>query len=290
MLPPVSAAPLGPPRLAPQGSTRGGAAGLLAAGVLLLLALRAPSLAHSLVRNQVAIAGVAACGQPPLLALDPAPAGRAAPDQGAWLAFAQARCRGDSAAVRAAGHDLLATAATRLDLVRVVAPTDSDLADFAARRYPDQAAAQFWLGDARAAHNDPPGAIAAYVRGLAIQPADAETWMALGHLYAAQGDEAATAKAYGQACYYVDHGKNGCLLAGQLDLKLGQYAPAAEAYRRVLQQLGTAPAYEQGLVTALLALGRTDEAIPYLRSLAAGGSTDAQQTLDRLQRAGAPAP
>ncbi len=86
---------------------------------------------------------------------------------------------------------------------------------------------------------DDEGAIPAYERSVALAPTDADTWFALGRLYEEKRkDLPAAAKAYDQACFHVDHGKNGCLAAYSIYLKLGQDDLAAERHKAYLRQVG----------------------------------------------------
>jgi tetratricopeptide (TPR) repeat protein len=165
-------------------------------------------------------------------------------------------------------------------------PDDADLARFAAARYPDKAEAHFWLGNALTKAGDKAGAIQAFEKGLALQP-DAQVWVELGRLYQSRDDYERAAAAYDQACLLKDMQANGCSGAGDLYLKMGKYEQAARSFQASIDQISyTWIPSEEGLVTALMALNRTEEAIPHLRVLADNGSTEARQTLERLGQAG----
>ena len=119
--------------------------------------------------------------------------------------------------------------------------------------------------------------------GVALQPNDANDWLLLGELYVLQGDTAAAAHAYDQACRYVDHGKNGCPRAGTLHMQLHEYVQAAAAFQAAEQQAGAAfHTQERAAALALLAEGRTAEAVPILQALAQAGDAAAQQQLQQL--------
>lgn len=202
-----------------------------------------------------------------------------------WLEGAVAHCRGDEAAARAAWRQLLAASSARLPAVRAAAPQDVTLAQLAAERYPEEAVAFFWLGEAQAAAGQAHEAIAAYERALVLDPADGVAWRMLGDLY--QESETAgwqtAARAYDEACFRWDRGKNGCLRAGRLYLEQGRYGLAADRYRRSLQQLRGYTDSQRGLAEALLALGQAEEALPYLRALAEKGDEQAREQLRQLE-------
>lgn len=255
---------------------------LLAVAVALLIG-RGPALATTAFANWAAVAAVTPCGGSRLPGR-PTGAGVAlAADTRAWLRLAHARCAGDAAGTAAAVRALVQQAPARLDVLRALAPSDSALAQQAADRYPDRALPQLWLGDALRVAGDTPAAIHAYERGLAQQPTDANGWLLLGELYVAQGDTAAAAHAYDQACRYVDHGKNGCPRAGALYMQLHEYVQSAAAYQAADRQAGTAfHPQERAAALALLAAGRSAEAVPILQALAQAGDAEARRQLQQL--------
>jgi tetratricopeptide (TPR) repeat protein len=116
-----------------------------------------------------------------------------------------------------------------------------------------------------------------------LDSTNADAWMSLGRLHEEQGDLQLAVEAYDQACAFVDNGKNGCPSAGRIYLATGMYDLAAARYEMSLRQIGEGwlPGRE-GLVKALLASGRTQEAIPHLTVLAASGSAEARETLSQL--------
>ena len=111
--------------------------------------------------------------------------------------------------------------------------------------------------------------------------------MEVGQLYQGKDQYRQAAAAYDQACVLKDAEANGCANAGSLYLRLGNYELAAQRYQTSIDDISnTWLPSEQGLVTALMALGRTQEAVPHLRILAEHGSTEAQQTLQKLEMNG----
>jgi tetratricopeptide (TPR) repeat protein len=193
------------------------------------------------------------------------------------------RCKEDEARARRAYFELLSSSPKRLILVRSALSEDTEMARYAVDLYPDQAEAYFWLGDALVNQEDGFVAIQAYERGLEVQDTDANVWYALGKLYQKTADDwEAAVYAYDQACFYNDSGKNGCTSAGKLYLEHGLYESAARSYRDALRVLPGYGKAMRGLVDALLALGRTEEAIPYLERLAQKGDEGALQMLEQV--------
>jgi predicted Zn-dependent protease len=62
-----------------------------------------------------------------------------------------------------------------------------------------------------------------------------------------------------------------------------RYEQALARYQDSLRQLPGYPASRKGFAKALLALGRTAEAIPYLEGLANEGDVEAQDLLAQIQ-------
>lgn len=201
-----------------------------------------------------------------------------------WLKSVKARCKGDEAGARAAMYDAVGGSGARLSIMRPIAPYDRSLASLAANSHPDQAEAHFWLADALVMQGDTETAIREYEIGLAQNGTDANAWLSFGNLHRDKGDMLEAAEAYDQACRYVDQGKHGCIDAARIYLDIGRYEVAAEHFESSIKQFGYPfiPA-EEGLVTALVKLGRNEEAIPHLTILAMNGSSKAQETLDQLQ-------
>lgn len=201
----------------------------------------------------------------------------------AWFRAVVATCNGETAVAQTAMQEALATSPHYIDLVHALVPEDNTLASFAADHYPAEPQALFWLGDLLAGQGDADSAIVAYEQGLVGDRRNGLIWVRLGHLYEDKGDWQTAVHAYDNGCYYVDRGKNGCPAAGRLYLAHEQYQLAIQRYQTSLIQLPDWTPAKRGLVEALLALGRTEEALPYLRDLAASGDTDAQQKLDAFQ-------
>ncbi|MGA7730308.1 MAG: tetratricopeptide repeat protein, partial [Chloroflexia bacterium] len=155
------------------------------------------------------------------------------------LAARAAACVRDQTTSEWALGELIKLSADRLDMVRIMMPYDLDLARLAAGRYPEMAVTHAWLGDALRLGGDNEGAIREYEHSLELDPSEADTWFLLGRLYEEhRQDLEAAAKAYDQACFLVDHGKNGCLAAHAVYLKLGLDDLAAERYASYLKQVG----------------------------------------------------
>jgi tetratricopeptide (TPR) repeat protein len=245
----------------------------LGALLLVLAALSAPGIAAGLSRNAANTAAARACGW-----------SESAPVAGsAWVEAAVARCKGDEVAALDAMRAALQAGPGRLNMARAMEPYNVEMARFAAGRYPQTAEAQFWLGDALRKEKRPEEAVAAYEKGLAIAPGEADTWLEVGNLYYARSDLPAAARAYDRACALKDSGYNGCSRAGDVYMEMKDYERAALSYAQSVAQI---PYFwqpsEEGLVNALLAAGRSEEAIPHLRLLAEHGSKDAQDKLGRL--------
>ena len=241
---------------------------LLSAMIALLLWQMATRAQSALARNQDAVLTVASCAAAAPKAQASA-SGIGTLRWDAWFEGTRAHCQGDARQAQVLWSAALRQSESRLPLVRAVARYDVELAALAAEQYPGRAEAHFWLGDALAHRKDAAAAIQAYERGLALQPGNADAWDALGLQYQTQGQWWEAARAFEQACRHVDQGKNGCWRAGQIYLQQGLYARAAASFQASVQQIGYffGPA-EEGLATALLALNRTEEAIPHLRILA----------------------
>jgi tetratricopeptide (TPR) repeat protein len=251
-----------------------------------MLALRLPSVVGDISFDQAAIRATGSCTGSGAGATNwRAESTRYySPSEASWLKLMEVRCTGSDQEARGVMREVLAASDARLGAIRSMAQYDTDLAGFAAATYPNRAEAHFWLGDASAKQGDSAGAIQAYERGLALQNTDGNIWMALGTAYEARGDLQAAVGAYDQACRWVDTGSNGCSSSGEIYQQMGLYELAAERYQASIKQIGyTWLPSEQGLVTALIALGRINEAIPHLTILAANGSIEAQETLRQLQ-------
>lgn len=213
--------------------------GLLSLFALALL-LRLPAIVQGFRLNQAAVQAAVSCegnSREPTNWLDDAEASSLA--HTIWLAATVAHCHGDTQTSRQELHKLLSMSGAQLDLVRTIAPNDIELARFASEQYPVLPIASSWLGDALRLAGDDEGAIRAYERSVELTSTDADMWFALGRLYEEKRkDLPAAAKAYDQACFHVDHGKNGCLAASFIYLTLGQDDLAAERHKEYLRQVG----------------------------------------------------
>lgn len=200
-----------------------------------------------------------------------------------WLIAQRANCQQDLQAAEVAWQQTLDASPERLSLIRSAVPYHLVLAQYAATRYPEQAEAFFWLGDAYKEQGDNLKAVQAYEAGLILQPEqDANAWMSVGRLYEAEGDWERAVHAYDQACHYVDRGKNGCPGAGRLYFEHEQYELAAQRYREAMQQLPYWQPARLGLARTLLAMGQIEEARLHLTFLANEGNTIAQTLLNQL--------
>ncbi len=170
-----------------------------------------------------------------------------------FFAAGLARCQGNEQAALQSYTQAFADPHTPVDAVRGAFPTDLDLARQAVAARPDDPASFFWLADILRS-SDPAAAIPVYEQALTLAPREALAWDRLGHLYEdAQRLEDAL-HAYSQACRYLDQGKNGCLNAGGVAMRLERYAEAADFYRQALRQLPNYPPAQAGYTAALEAL------------------------------------
>jgi tetratricopeptide (TPR) repeat protein len=257
--------------------------GLLWTGLLLLLAWRIPSIVQALAINQAAVNATLFCGR----TSDNAAAQQVGTDQVgylSWFRLAEARCAREDGGTSVALRDALSWSSARMNVLRVIAPTNVSLADLAVRTYPGNANAYFWLAEILVSKQDVQAAMQTYESGLALEGTDANAWEAVGHLYEATGDLDAAVGAYDQACHYVDHGKNGCGAAARLHMALGQYDKALESYKRVVEQIPYYPvATKLRPVDSFLKVGRTAEAVEYLRYLLDHGISEARPLLEQLE-------
>ncbi|MFL5733177.1 MAG: tetratricopeptide repeat protein [Chloroflexia bacterium] len=257
---------------------------ILVALVLVAVGLRLPGMVEAVTSNQAAVDAASACGPRHILASKGNRPPSVLSPRSAWFEAMEARCEGDSAGVQAAMRGMLAGRDARLDVIYATERYNVELARFAAEAHPERADMQFWLGDALAKRKDADGAIRAYEQGLALRESDANVWMTVGTLYEEKGDLQRAVNAYNQACHWVDRGANGCQAAGEVYLKLQQYEIAIARFEACIKQVGhTWPPSDQGIVKALLALGRKQEAIPHLEILAADGSSEARDLLNQIR-------
>jgi tetratricopeptide (TPR) repeat protein len=188
---------------------------------------------------------------------------------------------GDVQTRNAAWEELLQCSARHTLMMQKLAPDDQSLAAAAIKQYPQDATAYFWRA-VQETETDPAAAIAYYEDGLALSPDDGLQWVQLGQLREATGDQTGAISAYDHACFNVDRGKNGCPRAARLYMAAGDYERAADRYRTSISQLPSWLPAQRGLADALLAMGRVQEALPYLASLAEQGDAEARQQLQEL--------
>ena len=254
----------------------------LALAVILLLAVfwRSNQLSLSWQRNVFALGTQSNCIQPSLASEKISQLeGFAQASDDAWFEAINTLCDGYSEGHKKALQAAIAGYPERIFIVKTFLPHDQELAQYAVQTHPDNAQAQFWLGDILIEQNDTQGGITAYQNGLQHQPGDGLSWMKLGRLQEAQGDWESAAESYSQACFYVDGGKNGCPNAGRLYMEHGLYELAADRFKRSTAQLpGWLPA-RLGLAKALIGMHRIDEAIPILTELAEQGNQEAAEIL-----------
>lgn len=200
----------------------------------------------------------------------------------AVLYAAAARCSGETAAQWAGYNLAFAGPIERIGLVRAAAGPDALLAQALIAARPAYAGGYFWLAEIHRADGEALPAIDAYRRGLELDPSSGDDWLALGMLYAGLGDMDNALYAYDQACTYGDRGKNGCPNAAGLYFARGEFEAALVRYERTVQQLPDWPPGLRGLAETLIALGREQEAVPYLALLAAGGDVEAAEKLETI--------
>ena len=257
----------------------------LALALILILAVfwRSNQLSLSWGRNVFALGAHSNCIHPSLGSekisqLD----GSAQAPGSAWFEAINTLCDGGIEGHKNALEAAIAQFPERIFIVKTFLPHDQELAQYAVQTHPDNAQAQFWLGDILIEQNDTQGGITAFQNGLKHQPGDGLSWMKLGRLHEAQGDWRSAADAYSQACFHVDDGKNGCPNAGRLYLEHGLYELAADRFKRSTGQLpGWVPA-RLGLAKALISMHRVDGAIPILTELAEQGNQEAAEILVTL--------
>ncbi len=104
-------------------------------------------------------------------------------------------------------------------------PQDLEMAQMVLQEQPNSAESWFWVGDLT-----PEEIIEYYRRGLAIDPKNGRRWIILGDSLK-ETDSQAALLAYLQGCYNGDPGYNGCVRAGSIAEKLGDYQAAIQYYR-----------------------------------------------------------
>jgi tetratricopeptide (TPR) repeat protein len=145
--------------------------------------------------------------------------------------------------------------------VRDHAPTDAALATLAATRYPDDAEAAEWLGDALTA-TQPAAALTAYQRAVARQPDASLVWEKMGTLAAAQGQADLARTADRHACDLNPNRNGTCISAAHFAYVAGAWAECIQYYERAQYPEYSAQWVE--LIRAAQALGRPADAEHYL--------------------------
>ena len=201
-----------------------------------------------------------------------------------WWKGALAYCLGNEAKAINYWQSELQSSNTRLPLIQAQIPHNVALAETAVERFPNSSNAYFWLGDSYRALNQETNAAEAYRQGLEIEPQNGLMWRNLGDYYRNRGDTVNALYAYDQACYWVDQGKNGCLLAAQIYAQEADYASAEARYRDALLQLPNFPRAKFGLAEALFAQGKNEEADIYLQMLLNEGYGPAIELEKRLSQ------
>ena len=203
--------------------------------------------------------------------------------QTAWLLAAAGQCQENSVALTVRWQQVLALSDERLPALRSLAPYDRELAQYAVTLYPARGEAHFFFFYAYLTAGENQPAADAFAQGLALDPSDGLIWRKLGDLYQEDGDWQAVVRAFDQACFRMDRGKNGCPRAGGIYMQQGQYELAAQRYRQSIKQLPYWLPAKKGLVEALLTMGQQDEAVPYLEILAESGDEEAAQQLEQIK-------
>ncbi len=167
--------------------------------------------------------------------------------------------------------------------MRSLSPESEQLALAAVEKQPRDAAGYFWLA-ALLAEDDINTAIAQYEQGLDLAPENGTRWVELGKLRETAGDVDGAIVAYDQACFLVDRWKKGCPRAARLLMAQKKFEEAEKHWRMTIEQVPYWLPAKRGLVDALLATGRTEEAIPYLKILADEGDNEAREQLQEVMR------
>ncbi|HNB51566.1 MAG TPA: tetratricopeptide repeat protein [Anaerolineales bacterium] len=223
--------------------------------------------------------------------------GKPSAPEWAFFVAGSAYCLGNVKAQKTAYQVAIFEPEPRLDIARSALPYDVEMAQAAVQAHPEQAQAYFWLGEAITEYFriidtgsipvEPLSvtkvdAIHAYEEGVLLDPKNGEEWDNLGRLYEAEGLWENAVEAYNQACFYVDHGKNGCVNAGRVYLDHQMYEQALSRYLDSINQLPTYSPSLWGAAKVYIALERTGEAIPYLQVLAEQGDVEAKQLLSQI--------
>jgi len=123
----------------------------------------------------------------------------------------------------------------------------------------------------------PQAAVAALRQSVALQPANALVWKALGVVHASQGDYESAEPAFRNACERQPALEDACLYHGRSLYLLDRFPAALDALHRALALRETGEA-RRLLALSLEALGRPQEAEPEFRAaIRATGKTSPEE-------------
>jgi tetratricopeptide (TPR) repeat protein len=128
----------------------------------------------------------------------------------------------------------------------------------------------------------PEAAIAALRQSVALEPANAAAWKALGVVYASQGDYQAAEPAFRNACERQPGLEDACLYHGRSLYLLDRFPGALESLRRAVAVRESSESHRL-IALSLEALARPSEAEPEFRAavrLAGGGTPDEDPGID----------
>ena len=107
----------------------------------------------------------------------------------------------------------------------------------------------------------------------------------MGRQYQEIGEWESAVRAFNQACFFIDHGKNGCVKAGNLYLEHSEFQLAGKSFRNSIRQLSYWQPARDGLRKAAIGLykqGDIDMAVSYLELLEEIGDVEAMEILDQI--------
>ena len=252
-------------------------AGLLATG------LGAPGLAHAWQVNRAyrEVALALFTGAPPGRA--EASLGSLAVGDAARAAWGRARLA-KTQGLPAEGHYLQALAsAAYLPLVRAAEPQNESLADAAFSRYPGDARASAWAGDALFTSN-PGKALLFYQQAVASDPQDNLSWRRIADL-TDQDQPHLAVEAARQACRLNPRAAGTCYQEARLAYRLGDWQRAVKAFGLIHANNWALYAEDWAqYILALQYLGRTDEAARRFAEAQAAAPADYAALLQRYAR------
>ena len=260
-------------------------------GVLGLVIWQAPHLRQAWDTNRMALAAMEVCVGTQALSV--------VVEASPFLQAGAARCVGEDEIAHARSLEALKSQ-NRVEILHAANPSDIELALLIVDTYPAWAEAYFWLGEAMvggmyvwevppqtlAETEDLLEIIAVYEKGLELAPTNGVEWDNMGRLYQASQEWEKAAHAYDMACHLIgDESRSDCLKAGLVYMQLDLYEQALARYQDNLRLLPEYPSSSslKGIAKALIALNRSQEAIPYLETLAAQGDVEAQTLLAQIQ-------